>query len=136
MAKVIGVGGVFFKTGDPEGLAAWYRDWLGIPIEETFGGAVFRPDTMPPAGYTVWAPFQASSNYFDPSHKQYMLNLVVDDLDGALAQVRRGGAEVVGDTEEYEYGRFGWFMDPDGNKIELWEPAAAPQNEAVSPSEP
>lgn len=136
MAKAIGVGGVFFKTGDPEGLAAWYRDWLGIPIEETFGGAIFRPASMPPAGYTVWAPFQASSNYFDPSHKPYMLNLVVDDLDGALAQVRQGGAEVVGDIEEYEYGRFGWFMDPDGNKIELWEPGGAAEDEATSPPAP
>ncbi len=122
MAKVIGVGGVFFKTGDPQGLAAWYRDWLGLPVDETYGGASFRPDTMPRGGYTVWAPFQSSSTYFGPSAKPYMFNLVVDDLDGALAQVREGGAEIVGEIEEYEYGRFGWFLDPDGNKVELWEP--------------
>lgn len=122
MAKVIGVGGVFFKTEDPQGLSAWYRDWLGLPIDETYGGASFRPDTMPRGGYTVWAPFQASSTYFGPSTKAYMFNLVVDDLDGALAQVREGGAEIVGEIEEYEYGRFGWFLDPDGNKVELWEP--------------
>ncbi|MGD8481445.1 MAG: VOC family protein [Gammaproteobacteria bacterium] len=122
MAKVIGVGGVFFKTEDPQGLSAWYRDWLGLPIDETYGGASFRPDTMPSGGYTVWAPFQASSTYFGPSTKAYMFNLVVDDLDGALAQVREGGAEIVGEIEEYEYGRFGWFLDPDGNKVELWEP--------------
>jgi predicted enzyme related to lactoylglutathione lyase len=122
MAKVIGVGGVFFKTGDPQGLAAWYRDWLGLDIDETYGGASFKPDAMPRGGYTVWAPFQASSTYFGPSAKAYMFNLVVDDLDGALAQVREGGAEIVGEIEEYEYGRFGWFLDPDGNKVELWEP--------------
>ena len=122
MAKVIGVGGVFFKTEDPQGLSAWYRDWLGLPIDETYGGASFRPDTMPRGGYTVWAPFQAFSTYFGPSTKAYMFNLVVDDLDGALAQVREGGAEIVGEIEEYEYGRFGWFLDPDGNKVELWEP--------------
>ena len=122
MAKVIGVGGVFFMTEDPQGLSAWYRDWLGLPIDETYGGASFRPDAMPSGGYTVWAPFQASSTYFGPSTKAYMFNLVVDDLDGALAQVREGGAEIVGEIEEYEYGRFGWFLDPDGNKVELWEP--------------
>jgi len=122
MAKVIGVGGIFFKTGDPGGLAAWYRDWLGVPIDESYGGASFAPADMVSGGYTVWAPFQANTEYFGPSTKPYMINLVVDDLDGALAQVRQGGAELVGEVEEYEYGRFGWFMDPDGNKVELWEP--------------
>jgi len=125
MAKVIGVGGVFFKTGDPQGLAAWYRDWLGLPIDETYGGASFKPETMPAGGCTVWAPFQASTNYFEPSTRPYMLNLVVDDLNGALAQVREGGADVIGEIEDYDYGRFGWFMDPDGNKVELWEPREA-----------
>jgi predicted enzyme related to lactoylglutathione lyase len=125
MAKAIGVGGVFFKTEDPQGLAAWYRDWLGLPIDETYGGASFKPETMPAGGYTVWAPFQASTNYFEPSTRPYMLNLVVDDLNGALAQVREGGAEVIGEIEDYDYGRFGWFMDPDGNKVELWEPREA-----------
>lgn len=122
MAKVIGVGGVFFKSEDPGGLGAWYRDWLGIPVDESYGGASFMPNRMPAGGYTVWAPFHASSSYFDPSTRPYMLNLVVDDLDGALAQVGQGGAKVVGEIEEYEYGRFGWFMDPEGNKVELWEP--------------
>ncbi|KPK59196.1 MAG: glyoxalase [Gammaproteobacteria bacterium SG8_31] len=125
MAKAIGVGGVFFKTEDPQGLAAWYRDWLGLPIDETYGGASFKPETMPAGGYTVWAPFQASTDYFEPSTRPYMLNLVVDDLNGALAQVREGGAEVIGEIEDYDYGRFGWFMDPDGNKVELWEPREA-----------
>lgn len=122
MAKVLGIGGVFFKTGDPQGLGAWYRDWLGVPIDETYGGASFVPGRMPAGGYSVWAPFDASTSYFQPSGKPYMFNLVVDDLDGALAQVSEGGAEVVGDIEEYDYGRFGWFVDPDGNKVELWEP--------------
>jgi predicted enzyme related to lactoylglutathione lyase len=94
MAKVVGVGGVFFKSSDPEMLGAWYRKWLGVPVEPPYG-ASFRPDTV---------------------------NLMVDDLDGALAQVGEGGDEIVGEVMEEDYGRFGWFVDPEGNKVELWEP--------------
>ncbi len=86
-------------------------------------GASLKPADMPPAGLTVWAPFKHDTDYFDPSPKEFMFNLVVDDLNGALAQVQEGGAERAGEIEEYEYGRFGWFMDPEGNKVELWEPA-------------
>ncbi|MDH4031540.1 MAG: VOC family protein [Chromatiales bacterium] len=124
MAKVVGVGGIFFKTEDPQGLGAWYRDWLGIPIDETYGGSSFMPAAMPAGGYTVWAPFQASTSYFDPSTLPFMMNLVVDDLDGALAQVAEGGGQVIGEIEELDFGRFGWFMDPVGNKVELWQPRA------------
>jgi predicted enzyme related to lactoylglutathione lyase len=121
MAKVLGVGGVFFKSEDPEKLGAWYRKWLGVPVEPPYG-ASFRPDATPPGGFTVWAPFRKETEYFNPSHRQFMFNLMVDDLDGALAQVREGGAETVGGIMEEDYGRFGWFMDPEGNKVELWEP--------------
>jgi predicted enzyme related to lactoylglutathione lyase len=121
MAKVLGVGGVFFRSDDPKTLAEWYQRWLGVPISFPHGHA-FTPDTMPPGGATVWSPFARATNYFDPAARDYMVNLVVDDLDGALAQVREGGAEVVGGIEEMEYGRFGWFMDPEGNKVELWQP--------------
>ena len=121
MARVIGVGGIFFRSNDPEGLGNWYQKWLGVPVEHPYG-ACLKPDTMPPGGLTVWAPFKADTDYFDPSTKEFMFNLVVDDLDGALAQVQEGGAELAGEVEEYEYGRFGWFMDPEGNKVELWEP--------------
>lgn len=122
MAKALGVGGIFFKSEDPEKLGAWYQKWLGVPVEHPYG-ASFKPDTMPKAGWTAWAPFKASTNYFDPATKEFMINLVVDDLDGALDQVSRGGAKLVGKVEEFEYGRFGWFMDPEGNKVELWQPA-------------
>jgi predicted enzyme related to lactoylglutathione lyase len=122
MAKVLGVGGVFFKSSDPKTLADWYEKWLKVPVESTHG-AMFKPAMMPEAGYTVWGPFKASTSYFDPSEKEYMFNLVVDDLDGALAQVQEGGAQLSGQIEQYEFGRFGWFIDPDGNKVELWEPA-------------
>ena len=84
---------------------------------------------MPSGGLTVWAPFDRSTTYFDPSRKELMYNLVVDDLEGALAQVRAAGAELIGEIEEFEYGRFGWFLDPEGNKVELkWETASEVDN--------
>ena len=121
MAKVLGVGGVFFKSDDGDKIGEWYQKWLGLPVTPPYG-ASFMPDALPPGSVTVWAPFKSDSEYFAPSDKQHMINLIVDDLDGALAQVAEGGAEVVGDLEEFEYGRFGWFIDPEGTKIELWEP--------------
>jgi predicted enzyme related to lactoylglutathione lyase len=80
---------------------------------------------LPADGFVVWSAFQADTKYFDPAKKQYMFNLIVDDLDGALQQVQAGGAELVGDVEAYDFGRFGWFMDPDSNKVELWEPKSS-----------
>ena len=120
MARVLGVGGVFFRSDDPKTLADWYEHWLGVPISFPHGSA-FSPDTMPPGGMTVWSPFAANTQYFDPSTRDFMINLVVDDLEGALSQVQEGGAEIIGAIEEHEYGRFGWFMDPEGNKVELWQ---------------
>ena len=120
MAKALGVGGVFFKTEDVTKLGEWYKKWLGVPVTEY--GANFLPATLPPGALTVWGPFKSDTDYFSPSEKQYMINLMVDDLDGALVQVAEGGAEVVGDVEDFDYGRFGWFIDPEGTKIELWEP--------------
>jgi predicted enzyme related to lactoylglutathione lyase len=77
---------------------------------------------MPENGYTVWSTFDSGSAYFAPSSKEFMFNLVVDNLEEALSQVAAGGAQLVGDIEKSEYGDFGWFMDPDGNKVELWQP--------------
>jgi len=82
----------------------------------------FRPQSMPANGFTVWSPFPANTDYFAPSNHHFMFNLIVDDLDEALGQVHLGGGQVVGEIEEHEYGRFGWFIDPDGNKVELWQP--------------
>jgi predicted enzyme related to lactoylglutathione lyase len=120
MAKALGVGGVFFKAGDPRVLGDWYRQWLGVEFDGQSCG--FKPAAMPAGGLTVWAPFPLATKYFDPAPKDFMINLVVDDLDGALAQVQEGGATIVGGIEDYDYGRFGWFLDPDGNKVELWQP--------------
>ena len=124
MAKVIGLGGVFFKSRDPQALGEWYQKWLGVPVESAWGGATFKPDQMPPGGYSVWSPFPADTQYFAPAEQPFMMNLVVDDLDGVLTQVTEGGAEIVGEIEESEFGRFGWFLDPEGNKVELWQPPA------------
>jgi predicted enzyme related to lactoylglutathione lyase len=121
MAKALGVGGIFFKSPDPEKLMDWYTHWLNLPAGD--GGAImFLPATMPENGATVWSPFKADTTYFEPSGHEFMFNLVVDNLDEALQQVLAGGATQVGGVEEASYGRFGWFMDPDGNKVELWQP--------------
>jgi len=123
MAKVIGLGGIFFKSRDPAALAAWYAQHLGLPVEE-WGGARFVEDATRP-GYMLWSPFAADTKYFAPSTQPYMLNFRVDDLDGLLAQLRTAGVEVEGQVEESEYGRFSRIMDPEGTRIELWEPPAA-----------
>lgn len=121
MAKALGIGGIFFKSDDPKKLAAWYQEWLNMPLQD-YGGVHFTPDQMPSKSYTVFAPFPATTDYFDPSKREFMFNLIVDDLEEALAQVTQGGAQIVGEIEDYDYGRFGWFLDPEGNKVELWQP--------------
>jgi len=126
MARVLGVGGVFFKSADPEKLCQWYERWLGFKPDPQ-SGIGFKPSDMPEHSLTVWSAFASSTNYFAPSTKDFMFNLIVDDLQEALAQVQEGSATVVGEIEKYEYGSFGWFMDPDGNKVELWQPAAGNQ---------
>ncbi|HEU0295691.1 MAG TPA: VOC family protein [Anaerolineales bacterium] len=120
MAKVLGVGGIFFKSPDPKRLYAWYTKYLGMEFEDW--GTAYYPKAMPDNAQTVWSVFPATTKYFDPSAKDFMFNLIVDNLEEALAQVQEGGAEVVGKIEKLEYGFFGWFVDPDGNKVELWEP--------------
>lgn len=124
MAKALGVGGIFFKSKDPKALMAWYQRALGLP-SESGDYANFFPSAMPAGGCTVFSPFMLDTEYFAPSGSSFMFNLVVDDLDGALRQVADAGATLAGDIAAYDYGRFGWFIDPDGNKVELWEPIAA-----------
>jgi predicted enzyme related to lactoylglutathione lyase len=122
MVRVLGIGGVFFKSADPKGLYAWYAKWLGIEVQEW--GTMFTPKTMPENAQTVWSAFDANTDYFAPSQKDFMFNLIVDNLEDALRQVEEGGALIIGNIEKMEYGSFGWFMDPDGNKVELWEPGS------------
>ncbi len=127
MAKVIGVGGVFFKTKDPKALAQWYKDTLGLSLNDMGGADFIHGDSDAAFGLgarTIWAPFDADSDYFAPSSHDVMINLMVDDLDAVLAHAREAGAQIVGEVQRFEYGSFGWVMDPDGRKIELWQPTA------------
>lgn len=122
MARVIGFGGFFFKARDPQALGAWYAKHLGLKIED-FGGAMFAEDNARP-GHIVWSPFKQDTQYFAPSDKPYMMNFRVDDLHTLLAELRGAGVQVDARIDESEYGRFGWIMDPEGNRVELWEPPA------------
>ncbi len=126
MASVLGVGGVFFKSNDPAGLTAWYRDVLGLKVEE-WGGVVFTPDAMAahPGAGTVFSPFAADTTYFDPSTKDFMINLAVDDLDGILASCAEHGVEATMFPDQPN-GRFAHIVDPEGTKIELWQPRPMP----------
>ena len=122
MGKVLGIGGVFFKSKDPGALTTWYRDVLGLELQD-WGGIVFEPAAM--AGYpgaaTVFSPFETDSDYFAPSTREFMINFAVDDLDGILAHCAQHGIEanVVADDSN---GRFAHILDPEGTKIELWQP--------------
>ena len=124
MERVTGIGGIFFKAKNPKALAAWYREHLGIDAADF--GAIFRWQDDPGAAtaVTVWAPFAEDSNYFAPSTASFMLNFRVRNLDAMLDQLRRAGVTVDDKVMTEENGRFGWAMDPEGNRIELWEPAA------------
>lgn len=124
MAKVTGIGGVFLKCkGDSSVLAAWYAKHLGMPLED-FGGAILKwpDDHAEDKGLTVWSLADKDSEWFAPSTSAFMINYRVDNLDELLAQLRAEGVDVVGGPESHENGKFAWIMDPDGNKIELWEP--------------
>lgn len=129
MERVIGLGGIFFKTKDPAKLAEWYRKHLGLNVED-WGGVSFQEgtaDALKPKrqSHIVWSPFEADTTYFSPSEKPFMINYRVHDLDALLEQLRREGVKVEDKTEESEFGKFGWVMDPEGTKIELWEPPLA-----------
>ncbi|QNK00252.1 VOC family protein [Dyella telluris] len=122
MAKVTGLGGIFFKARDPAALADWYAQHLGLQVEG-WGGVRFDEDPARP-GYTLWSPFAADTTYFAPSTQPYMLNFRVDDLDGMFAQLQAAGVATDGDIEDSEYGRFLRIMDPEGTRLELWQPPA------------
>ena len=122
MAKVLGLGGVFWKARDPKALLAWYRDVLGLEVTD-WGGVVFEPAAMAEhaGAATVFAAFAADSDYFAPSEKPFMFNLAVDDLDGVLASCRAHGVTPIKQYDEAN-GRFAHIVDPEGMKIELWQP--------------
>jgi predicted enzyme related to lactoylglutathione lyase len=123
MARVTGIGGVFFKADDPEKLYEWYEKHLGIKREHGYVSFRWRDDGNPDNdGQTAWSIFRKSSDYFDPSSATFMINYRVDDLDVLLEVLRAEGVEIDPKREDYDYGRFAWITDPEGNKIELWQP--------------
>ena len=120
MAKAIGVGGVFLKARDPKALAAWYAKNLGIDQTEE-GSLVF--DSFSPPGMTVFAHFPEDTNYFGEGSQQAMVNFRVDDLDKMLERLAAANVVIDPNRMEFSYGRFAWIQDPEGNRVELWEPA-------------
>jgi predicted enzyme related to lactoylglutathione lyase len=124
MARVVGIGGVFFKSKDPKALAAWYHDKLGIEITE-WGMAIFplrERGAAPKGAVQVWAPFKQDTDHFAPSNREFMLNLEVDDLDAMCSRLKAKGVAVLKRDDSDPHGSFAWIMDPDGTKIELWQP--------------
>lgn len=124
MAKVTGIGGVFFKSrGDHKALAAWYQKHLGMPLEPWGGAALTWPeDRAEDKGVTAWHVAARDTKWFAPSDAAFMINYRVDDLTGLLANLRAAGVEILKGPDSDENGTFAWILDPDGNKVELWEP--------------
>ena len=126
MRRVTGIGGVFFLAKDPQALRAWYKTHLGIDVQD-WGGASFawtNDKGQPTAGTTVWSISGAGSTYFAPGTASFMVNYRVEDLASLLQALREEGCNVLDKTEESEFGKFGWVIDPEGNKVELWQPPA------------
>ena len=120
MARVTGIGGIFFRSSDPAATVAWYRDHLGIEPEPDYPCAPLRASG---GETTVWAPFPADTDYFGETGQGLMVNYRVDDLEGMLEQLRAAGVEVDERVEHLDNGDFGWAVDGDGRRIELWQPA-------------
>ncbi|HEY2905621.1 MAG TPA: VOC family protein [Vicinamibacterales bacterium] len=121
MRRVVGLGGVFFKAKDPAKLYAWYEAHLGLAKDAMSGAVTFENGGEVP-GTTVWAIFKEDTKYFGPGGGSLMLNFRVDDLDALLAALAPEGVEIDPKREQHEYGKFAWIVDPEGNRIELWEP--------------
>ncbi|ESU23712.1 glyoxalase [Flavobacterium enshiense DK69] len=119
--RVTGLGGFFFKCDDPNATKDWYKNHLGIPVDQ-YGWTFWWKDGEGKDCSTQWSPFPTETKYFEPSKKQFMMNFRVDNLEELLRVLKEEGVTVVGDMETYDYGKFGWILDPEGNKIELWEP--------------
>lgn len=124
MKRVTGIGGIFFKSKDPKALNEWYRTHLGV--ETSAYGAQFwwnKQEQSHQDGYTLWNPFPDTTKYFEPSEKEYMINYTVEDLEALVAELRKENVTILDEIAVFEYGKFVHIQDPEGNKIELWQPA-------------
>lgn len=122
MKKVTALGGIFFKSNDPKKINEWYQKHLGINTDEYGTTFEWRHAGNPgKKGFSVWSPFKETTDYFNPSTKDFMINFRVEDLDGLLTLLKQEGIEQVGETQVFDYGKFAHIMDPEGNKLELWE---------------
>ena len=135
MARVTGIGGIFLRARDPKSLAAWYTQNLGIQLSEYGGATLLWTDEIPATtGMTTWSLFPENTKYFGPGNEkgpqQAMVNYRVDDLDGLLTQLAAAGVPIDPKRENADYGRFAWITDPEGNRIELWQPLVAQATEA------
>ncbi|AXG73824.1 hydroxyacid dehydrogenase [Flavobacterium arcticum] len=119
--RVTGIGGVFFKSENPKALRDWYKKYLGLPTDD-YGCSFWWKDTAGNDAMTQWSPFANDTTYFEPSGKQFMQNFRVHNLDRLLERLKAEGVTLVGEPAVYDYGKFGWILDCEGNKIELWEP--------------
>ncbi|MER3329368.1 MAG: VOC family protein [Candidatus Kapaibacterium sp.] len=121
--KVIGIGGIFFKSANPENMRNWYSEKLGLVTNEYGSLFEFRDSDNPDQkGYLQWSPFDKNTEYFAPSEKEYMINYRVQNIEKLIENLRSEGVQIVGEIEAYEYGKFAHIIDPEGNKIEFWEP--------------
>ena len=130
MKRVTGLGGMFFRSRDPKETLAWYRRHLGIESDD-WGGYAFRwleEERPAEKGYTVWSAFPEDTKYFAPSEHAFMVNFRVADLEGLIAALRAEGVEVVGDISTEANGKFAWILDPEGRKVELWEPVPSAED--------
>jgi predicted enzyme related to lactoylglutathione lyase len=123
MARVTGIGGVFLRARDPDALGAWYKRHLGVPYNDGFAKLIWAQDPDPNA-QTIWAPFDVDTPYFGSDNQQVMVNFRVDDLGALLTDLAANGVEVIPERHEDAIGRFAWVVDCEGNRVELWEPAA------------
>jgi predicted enzyme related to lactoylglutathione lyase len=132
MKRVTGVGGIFFKCQDPENIKAWYAQHLGFNTDQYGTNFEWRQASDPQKkGFTQWSPFAANTKYFEPSTREFMINFRVEDLEALVPLLKAEGVTVLDEIESFDYGKFVHILDPEGNKIELWEPVDEHYDEIV-----
>ena len=135
--KVTGIGGIFFKCKNPEQIKEWYRQNLGFKIDEYGSLFEFRKDENPEQkAYLQWSPFPEETDYFNPSEKEFMINYRVENIEELVQELRSNGITILDSIETYEYGKFVHILDPENNKIELWEPVDQSFTDTSNNTEP